>query len=293
MKYEFCKAHRKEHSLVKMLQVLGASRSGYYAWLKRGESNRSKSNNKLKIKIDKIFELHKGRYGSPRITVELHKEGENCSRVRVARLMKELGLRSKTRKKYKVTTNSNHGKKVNKNLLNQSFKISSPDRVWVSDITYVWTKTGWLYLTIIMDLFNREIIGSSKSVDLSSKNTVIKAFKEACMKRIPPVGLIFHSDRGIQYCSEEFRRYLKKYKIEQSMSGKGNCYDNAVSESFFHTLKREAVHGITFLNFEEASRELFEYIEVYYNRNRIHSTLGYMSPLEYLAHYENNLLKVS
>jgi len=293
MKYEFAKRHRKEYSLKKILKVLGASRSGYYVWLKRKESERSRSESSLLLKIIEIYELSKGSYGSPRITAELLKRGIKVSRQRVSRIMRKNAIKSKIVKKYKVTTNSKHNESISPNLLSGNFRVSEPNKVWVSDITYIWTLEGWLYLTVIMDLFNREILGSSKSKSLSTGSTVIKAFEEACKRRKPSSGLIFHSDRGIQYCSKDFRKRLLKYDINQSMSGKGNCYDNAVSESFFHTLKVELIKGRKFFSRAEASEAIFEYIEIFYNRVRLHSTLDYMSPTEYLNNYKKGLLKVA
>ena len=215
------------------------------------------------------------------------------SRQRVSRIMRKNGIKSKIVKNYKVTTNSKHNESINPNLLSGNFQVSEPNKVWVSDITYIWTVEGWLYLTVIMDLFNREILGSSRSKSLSTESTVIKAFEEACKRRTPSLGLIFHSDRGIQYCSKDFRKRLLRYEINQSMSGKGNCYDNAVSESFFHTLKGELIRGRKFLSRAEASEAIFEYIEIFYNRVRLHSTLDYMSPTEYLNNYKKGLLKVA
>ncbi len=212
---------------MRMAKLLGTKRESYYKWLSRGVSKREKENEFLLEKIKTIFHLNKKRYGSSRVFQELLKKGIKCSRRRVGKLMKANSMQSIRARKYKVTTNSKHNKIISPNLLNQNFQTDAPNRVWVSDITYIRTNEGWLYLTTVMDLFNREIIGHCKSNNLTAEDTVIKAFDEASRKRSPQKGLIFHSDRGSQYVDKVFRKRLKIYKVTQSMSGKGNCYDNA------------------------------------------------------------------
>ncbi len=281
MKYEFIHTNRSAFAVENMCQVFEVSRSGYYDWVDRPESQRSLEN---KVLLQEIREIHKKswrNYGSPRITDSLHDIGYSCSKPRVARLMRANGIKAKTQKKYKVTTNSDHSYPIAPNLLNQDFWTNSPNRIWVSDITYVRTLEGWLYLTIVLDLYHRKIVGWSMSDRLTAKTTTIPAFIQATRKYQPIPGLIFHSDRGVQYACDNFRGLLKTFKAIQSMSGKGNCYDNAVAESFFHTLKTELVYHETYRTRLEAKTSLFEYIEVFYNRFRKHSYLGYKSPEQY------------
>ena len=266
-----------------MLQV---SVSGYYGWIQRPESKRSKQNRELKDAIKQIHDDSYKIYGSPRITASLLKKGYQCSRNRIARLMRVLGIRSKVAKKFKVTTDSNHNFLIAENLLDQNFSADAPNKVWTSDITYLRSGCGWQYLTVMLDLFNREIVGYSFSSRLTAETTVNPALEMALLHRKLAPGLIVHSDRGSQYASETFRNKLQKYGFIQSMSGKGNCYDNAVTETFFKTLKTEWVYGNYFRNHEEARQSLFEYIEVFYNRERKHSTLGYKSPVEYLQYHQ-------
>jgi len=256
-------------------------RQGYYDWFDRPESQRSREN---KVFLKKIKEIHKDNYktyGSPRITEELNENGFTCSRPKVARLMRKNDIWAKTKKKFKVTTNSDHSYPIAPNLLKQDFWTASANRIWVGDITYIRTWQGWLYLTVILDLFNRKVVGWSMSDRLTANTTTIPAFIQAIKHHQPLPGLIFHSDRGVQYACDKFRGLLKTFKVIQSMSGKGNCYDNAVAESFFHTLKTELVYHETYRTRAEAKTSLFHYIEIFYNRIRKHSTLGYKSPNEY------------
>jgi len=283
MKYAFIKQYRQQYPVGKMCQVLGVARSGYYHWLKRGPSRWQKENAIILQQIRTIYQSrHYHSYGSPRIAKLLKAQGYRCSRARIARLMRANGLRSSIKRRYRVTTNSSHRELISPNLLEQRFKVATANRVWVSDITYIWTAQGWSYLTIVMDLYNREIIGWSFSSALNSRSTVIESLLQALSKRRPQRGLIFHSDRGVQYTAKEFRRLLKLYGMRQSMSGKGNCYDNAVAESFFHTVKTEHVFLHSYKTREEAKLKLFDYIELFYNRNRLHSALGYQSPINFL-----------
>lgn len=224
--------------------------------------------------------MSKGRYGSPRIAEELRSYGIPVSRPRVARLMNRNGIRSIMKRKYKVTTNSDHLYPVNENLLHQDFSTESVGEKWVSDITYIRTEEGWLYLTVIMDLADRKIVGWSMDSSMSAGSTVVAAWKMAIKNR-PVVGkLIFHSDRGIQYASNEFRKYLKGLPVLQSMSRKGNCWDNAIAESFFKTLKTELIYHRKFETRKQAKLEIFDYIEVWYNIKRRHSALNYLTPVQ-------------
>ncbi len=258
-----------------MCRVLDVSVSGYYQWTQRSESNRSIETKKVKEAIKRIHKENREIYGSPRIAICLQEQGFQCSRPRTARLMKSMGIRSKVSKKFKVTTDSNHKKPIAHNLLDQVFKADFINDAWTSDLTYVWTGSGWLYLTVIMDLYNREIIDHSFSKRMTAETTVNPALDMALMHRRPDRGVVIHSDRGIQYASKSFRKKLEKHGLIQSMSGKGNCYDNAVTETFFKTLKTELVYSEHYRTREEARHSLFEYIEVFYNRKRKHSTLGY------------------
>ena len=281
MKYEYINTHRSTFAVKKMCQVLRVSRSGYYAWFERPESRRSLESKVLLNEIKDIHANSRKTYGSPRITDGLHDLGYSCSRPRVARLMRKNNIAAKTKKKFKVTTNSDHGYLIAPNLLKQDFWTNAAHRVWVGDITYIRTWKGWLYLTVILDLFNRKVVGWSMSNRLTAETTTIPAFIQAVKKYQPLPGLIFHSDRGVQYACNDYRELLDTFKVIQSMSGKGNCYDNAVAESFFHTLKTELVYHETYKTRMEAKTSLFEYIEVFYNRFRKHSALGYKSPEQY------------
>lgn len=265
-----------------MCQVLGVSRGGYYAWLGRPESKRNLENKALLIEIERIYRQFKGLYGSPRITDELHDQGICASRPRVARLMKAHGIVAVTKKKFKAVKYSKHDQPVSPNLLEQDFSAGHFGQVWTSDITYIWTSEGWLYLTVLLDLFNRQIVGWAFSSRMRAKDTVIPALKMAYDRYRPPAGLIFHSDRGSQYASKKFRKLLFRNKMIQSMSASGNCYDNAVTESFFATLKKECVYLSKYCSRKEARQSIFEYIEIFYNRIRKHSTLGNKSPIQFL-----------
>jgi putative transposase len=280
MRFEFMKKHEKELNVEKMAEVLSVSRSGYYEYLKRAESIRAKENKLLKAKIKDIYAMSRGVYGSPRIHAEMKKQGETCSRRRVAKLMREDKIQAKMRKRWKRTTRVNEKAKISVNHLNQNFVTEEPDQVWVSDITYVATREGWLYVAIVMDLFSRKIVGLSMGDRLQTE-LVTKALKQALYRRGIQKGLMHHSDKGCQYTSCEFRELADKNGIKLSMSGKGNCYDNAVAESFFHTLKTEHTNFYKYRIREEAKSSIFEYIEVFYNRKRLHSANGYLSPEEF------------
>ena len=264
-----------------MCNVLGVSRNGYYQWCNHQPSKREQENNMLLNEIKKIHQQSHQIYGSPRITDELKKKGYDCSRSRVARLMRKNNIYSKTKRKFKVTTNSKHNYPISPNLLNQDFTSDLPNKIWTSDITYIRTREGWLYLTVILDLFNRQIVGWSMSHRLTAATTTVPALIQAYERFRPAEGLIFHSDRGVQYACNDFRNHLIEYKMMQSMSGKGNCYDNAVTESFFKTLKTEHVYFEKLETRQQAKNSIFWYIEIFYNRIRKHSTLGYKSPVEF------------
>lgn len=277
MKYQFIKRHRLEFPVVKMCRVLGVVASGYYSWLKHPKSKREQENEMLLEKIQEIFNKNKGRYGSPRITDDLREQGHQCGKNRIAELMRQNGIKAKGKRKYKVTTDSEHSKQVAPNLLNQKFTATAMNQIWVTDITYIWTREGWLYLAAILDLHTRGVIGWALESRMT-KELVAKAFVQAIMNRKPPRGVIHHSDRGSQYASDDYRRLMKLYGFVPSMSRKGNCWDNALMESFFHTLKTELVHDENYRTRAEARKSIFEYIEIYYNRQRKHSALGYKTP---------------
>ena len=257
-----------------MCKVLRVSRSSYYNWLTRNPSRQSIENLELSDRIKKIYELSKRTYGSPRVTIKLLEEGFHVSRPRVARLMNKLGLKSIIRKKWIITTDSRHKYPIVENKLNRNFNVIRPCQVWVSDITYIKTFQGWLYLTVIIDLFDRKVIGWSFSRSLKAAYTTVPAWKMAVRNRMITKKLIFHSDRGIQYACYEFANLLSSYKlVERSMSRKGDCWDNAVAESFFKTLKVEHIYHHSYRTFKEAELSVFEYIESWYNVNRIHTAI--------------------
>jgi putative transposase len=265
-----------------MCSVLKVSRCGFYNWIKRKPSNRSMENQMLEQQILEAFQSSKKTYGSPRITQTLNKKQIKVSRPRVARIMKKVHLRSIVKKKFKVTTDSNHKFSIPENKLDRNFKPGTLGAVWVSDITYIRTKQGWLYLTTVIDLGDRKVIGWALSTTMKAADTVIPAFKMAQRNRPITQQLIFHSDRGIQYACNEFKELLEKNPlVTRSMSRKGNCWDNAVAESFFKTLKTECVYQNKFTHKEQAALVVFEYIESWYNRKRLHSALGFMSPEEF------------
>lgn len=262
------------------------SRSGYYAWQDRPESERAKDNRRLLERIRAIHRRSRKTYGSPRIHRQLIMDGEVCGRGRVERLMARNGIRAKQKRKFVATTDSKHNHPVADNMLGRQFAVSRPDRVWVSDITYIPTEEGWLYMAGVLDLCSKRAVGWSMS-DSLDRDLVTDALAMAYVRRKPAEGLIHHSDRGSQYASEDYRKLLCDYGMRASMSRKGNCWDNAPMESFFGTLKRELVHHRKYRTREEARRDIFEYIEVFYNRERLHSSLGYVSP----SHFEAALLR--
>jgi putative transposase len=264
----------------KMANALQISRSRYYAWLKNPQCTRKQRDSELLDTIKTIHEKSRQTYGSPRVHDELQETGDWCSRKRVARIMRENGIYARQKKKFKVTTDSEHALPVAPNLLNQEFFVESPNRVWVSDITYIWTMEGWLYLCIILDLCSRRVVGWSMDSRIGA-DMAKQALVMAVLHRNPSEGLIFHSDRGIQYAAETFRETLDKYNMIQSMSRKGNCWDNACAESFFATLKTEEVFHRTYKTRDEARKSIFEYIAVFYNRFRKHSFLDYLCPEEF------------
>lgn len=263
-----------------MCDLFDVSRSGYYDWLKRKPSTRALEYRTLDRKISRIYFEHNGNYGHRRIAYELKDMGFRVSKERVRRRMHKLGIKGIQRKKFKYTTDSNHNLPVAPNLLMQNFSTTNPDQTWVCDITYVRVKQRWLYLAVVLDLYSRKIIGWAMSNRINAA-LVCDALRMGLSTRSYPKGVMVHSDRGSQYCSAKYQELLKAYKLVCSMSGKGNCYDNAVCESFFHTLKVEQVYRQTYQTVEEARASIFWYIEAYYNLKRKHSALGYKTPAQF------------
>jgi transposase InsO family protein len=260
-----------------MCRLLSVSRSGYYAWKHRPPSVSEQSNRLLKIEIKRVFDDEKSRPGSPRIARRLKEEGVSAGRHRIARIMRDNGWRAKAARKYKATTHSKHSLPVAPNLLEQDFSADKPDQKWVSDITYIWTDEGWLYLAVVLGLYSRRVIGWAISERMTA-TLVCDALVMALWNRKMPKGVVVHSGRGSQYCSAAYQKLFHKHQLVCSMSKKGDCYDNAAMESWNHSFKVEAVHGERFKTRSEAKHQVFEYIEVYYNRKRLHSKLGYLSP---------------
>ena len=275
----FIAEHLNDYRLNIMCRVLRVTPSGFRSWRRRLLSTRKVEDGHLKLLIENIYDENKGRYGAPRIQAELAAQGRRHSVRRIARLMRALGLYGKTRRKFVKTTDSKHALPVAPNLLERNFTPETPNSVWAGDITYIPTKEGWLYLAVTMDLFARTIIGWSMSHTMTAE-LPLSALNMAVSRRNPPAGVIFHSDRGSQYASHAFQDALKQNEMLCSMSRKGDCWDNAVVESFFETLKRELVDGCVYRSHEEARQAIFEYVEVYYNRKRRHSSLGYLTPWE-------------
>lgn len=281
MKYRFIKNHESQFPIEKMCLILKISSSGYYKWKSRGISEKVLKKNVLKQKIKALYFEFKQRYGSPRIAIELQTLGYKISRITVAKYMRELGLRSKLSKKFKVTTDSKHNYLIVDNILNRDFMVPKPSKVWVSDITYIQTKEGFLYLTTVIDLFDRKLIGWSLSNTMSTNDTSLAAWKMAIKNREVKKGLIFHSDQGVQYATKKFANTIESYGVIRSMSRKGNCWDNAVAESFFKSLKAELIYGNKLISKVEMKLEIFEYIEIWYNRKRRHRALNYKTIEEF------------
>ena len=261
-----------------MCDALSVSRSSYYAWRSRPESARKIANRELLADIRRVHTDHRGRYGAPRIHAELRAEGRTASRKRVERIMRRHGIRAQAPRRYRVcTTDSKHSLPVAANLLDRNFVAEKPNQVWLADITYIPTGEGWLYLAVILDLFTRKVVGWAMREHMRAELT-LAALTMAIQRRRPGPGLVHHSDRGSQYAAGDYRKILQAATITQSMSRKGNCWDNAPMESFFGTLKTELVHQCDYPDRDTARRDLFAYIEGYYNRRRIHSAIGYITP---------------
>jgi putative transposase len=278
-RYAWIQAHQEQFSAEKMVDALQVSRSGYYAWRKHPQSPRQRANEQLKADIAATYEASRNTYGSPRVTQALRQSGQPVGHNRVARLMREMELQARPKKRWKVTTQSKHRHLVAENSLAREFQAAAPDQKWVGDITYILTAEGWLYLAVVLDLYSRKVVGWSMSTEMRT-DLVLDALNMAVTDRKPRPGLLFHSDRGVQYASERFRARLQQLGIQQSMSRKGNCWDNACVESFFGTMKQEGC-GRLFKSRQEARICLFDYIAGFYNPRRLHSTLGYLSPNQF------------
>jgi putative transposase len=274
------KQHRDQYQVGSMCQALEVSRSGYYDWLTRSPSAHAHQDQMLSERIRVHFEANRRVYGTRRLKACLADEGEYVSRRRIGRLMAQQDLQVKTRRKFKVTTDSHHGQAVAPHVLERQFDVNEPDTVYVGDMTYIWTAQGWLYLAVVIDLFSRAVVGWSMSPWLKAE-LVTNALQMALDRRQPKAGLLMHTDRGSQYVADRYLRLMHRYGIEASMSRTGNCWDNAVAESFFHTLKTECVYLEWFETREQAQTVIFDYVEVFYNRQRRHSTNGNLAPMVY------------
>jgi putative transposase len=280
MKYQFIAEHRHEYPVSIMCRVLVVAVSGFYAWLRRAPGRRSQQNTRLGERIVRIYQANRQVYGSRRIHAALRAEGQSCGKKRVARLMRELGLSARPRKHRTRTTDSQHDQPVVPNLLNREFTATEPTSKWVADITAIWTSEGWLYLAVVLDIFSRMVVGWAMDSH-RDEALVEQAARMALARRQPEPGLLHHSDRGSQYTATDYRELLAQYGIVVSMSGKGDCNDNALMESFFGTLKTECVDRQSFASRAQARQVIFEYLEAFYNRQRLHSSLGYVSPATY------------
>jgi len=280
VKYAFMHQHSGSFRVSAMCRVFEASRSGFYAWRQRQEhpSPQKQRRNQLDQQVAEAFEAAKKRNGAPRLTLDLNEQGQHYNCKTVAASLKRQGLWAKAARKFKATTNSKHDLPVAPNLLQQNFTATAPNQKWVGDITYLWTDEGWLYLAVVIDLYSRLVVGWSMSERMTA-DLVGNALQMALWRRRMPKGVIVHSDRGSQYCSGHYQALIEKHKLLCSMSAKGNCYDNACAESFFHTLKVELIHGERFTTREAMRQTVFEYIEIDYNRTRRHSANGYLSPV--------------
>ena len=287
MKYAWIDEHGKAFALAEVCAALGVSISGYRAWKSGGTPDRKRLTNVQMLALIRAIHIElKGAYGSPRMVRELRLRGFAASKERVERLMRENGIRARHKRRYKATTDSKHGLPVAENLLARNFTPAAPNQVWTSDITYLWTDEGWLYLAIVLDLFNREVIGWSLKPRMTT-DIVTDALTMAWFRRRPAPGVMHHSDRGSQYASHAFQGKLKEFGMTCSMSRKGNCWDNAPTESWFNSFKNERYHGVRYATHADMKAATFEYIEVFYNRKRQHSTLGYRSPTQHFDRWMN------
>jgi transposase InsO family protein len=269
-----------------MCELLGVSRGGYYAWAGRAESARAADDRTLAAEIRAAYEASRGRYGSPRVHAELRARGRRIGRKRVARLMRGMGLAARRRRRFRRTTDSRHAFPIAPNLLERNFTAEAPDRVWLADLTYIWTAQGWLYLAAVLDLYTRRVVGWAMADHLRHELT-LAALDMAIVRQRPAPGLVHHADRGVQYAAHGYRARLRRHGMVCSMSRKGDCWDNAPMESFFATLKGELVEAAEYDTRDEARADLFQYIEGFYNRRRLHSGLGYLTPEQKAAAFQS------
>lgn len=289
MKFRFIDTHRFDYPVVCMCRVLGVSSSGYYAWRQRRPSRRAEADQVLQRRIQGIHQESRGIYGSPKIHEQLRQEGVRCSRKRVIRLMKQANISSRRRRSYKCTTRRNAAHPVAPNWLNQQFEATKPNQIWLTDITYIPTAEGWLYLAVVLDLFSRRILGWSMDARMTETLTHKALTMAIASRKHIPDNLLHHSDRGSQYTSGDYQALLAQHHMLVSMSNVGNCYDNAPMESFFSLLKTELVHLERYPSRRDAKTSIFDYIEVFYNRKRIHSAIAYMTPMSFEQRWWQNL----
>lgn len=280
MRFAFIETEKAGFPVALMCRMLAVSRAGFYAWRRRPVAVRTRQDQVLAVAVAAIYAEHHGRYGSPRVQMELRDRGQRSGRKRIARLMRVQDLRARPKRRYRTTTDSRHGLPVCPNLLARRFTVAQSNTAWVTDMTYIWTPQGWLYLAVVIDLFSRRVVGWSMSERIDRK-LALDALRMALAQRRPQRGLIHHSDRGSQYASGDYQRLLATNGIVGSMSRRGDCWDNAVAESFFASLKLELVYQVQWRTRAEARTAIFEYLELFYNRQRRHSSLGYLSPVEF------------
>jgi putative transposase len=288
VRFAFIETEKASFSVALMCRVLKVSRAGFYAWRSRPAATRTRQDHALAAEVAAIYTSNRGCYGSPRVQVELRERGHRVGRKRVARLMRQQGFSARHKRRYRCTTDSRHNFPISANVLARRFAVMRPDAAWVTDITYIWTLEGWLYLAVILDLFSRRIVGWSMSERID-RQLAIDCLQMAVAHRQPPDGLIHHSDRGSQYASHDYQRLLADHRIVGSMSRRGDCWDNAVAESFFATLKTELVYQSHWSTRAAARSAIFEYIESFYNRRRRHSSLAYLSPADFERLYKEQL----
>lgn len=285
MKFGFIAREKATYPIDLLCTTLGVSRSGFYAAQRRPVAVRGQTDQQLAVQVAAVHAASRRRYGSPRVYRELRAQGHEVGRHRVARLMREQGLRAREKRRFHRTTDSQHGLPVAANVLARQFTVPTPNTAWVSDITYLWTREGWLYLVVLLDLFSRRVVGWALH-DRMTRQLALEALAMALRNRQPPPGLVHHSDRGSQYASDDYRAVLAAHQIVCSMSRRGNCWDNAVAESFFSTLKLELVHDADWATHAEARADVSEYIEIFYNTQRRHSVLSYVSPVAFERQHE-------
>jgi putative transposase len=280
VRFAFIETEKAGFPVALMCRMLAVSRAGFYAWRRRPVAVRTRQDQVLAVAVATIYAEHHGRYGSPRVQMALRDRGQRSGRKRIARLMRVQNLRARPKRRYRTTTDSRHGLPVCPNLLARRFTVAQSNTAWVTDMTYIWTPQGWLYLAVVIDLFSRRVVGWSMSERIDRK-LALDALRMALAQRRPQRGLIHHSDRGSQYASGDYQRLLATNGIVGSMSRRGDCWDNAVAESFFASLKLELVYQVQWQTRAEARTAIFEYLELFYNRRRRHSSLGYLSPVEF------------